>query len=72
MSEAARYPVRVSVYEAVRTHPGSMQRLGSYGVTRDLYDLTLRDAALQLHVPLEELTGALVRAAAPSQGAPLP
>lgn len=59
MNEVPRVSPSVSVYEALRTHPRSSARLASLGLTPDLYDHRIRDAARVLGVPVERLTIAL-------------
>jgi len=59
MTDAPRVSPSVSVYEALRVHPGSTARLASLGLTPDLYDHRIRDAARVLGVSVERLTNAL-------------
>ncbi|MGK2966111.1 MAG: hypothetical protein ACSLFM_10980 [Tepidiformaceae bacterium] len=56
MQNEDRYPNDVTVYEAIRTHPGSLARLGRIGLTRDHFDYSLSAAARELRVPVERLT----------------
>jgi hypothetical protein len=59
MADTVRYPSGVSVYEALRTHPGATPRLRGLGVTRDLLDYPLDEAARVLQIPVERLTAVL-------------
>lgn len=53
---AMRYPGSASVYELVRTRPGALARLNEVGVTRELFDHRLGDAARAVGLPVERLT----------------
>jgi hypothetical protein len=55
MNATTRYPGSASVYELVRTRPGAVARLSKVGVTRDLYDLRIGEAARAVGVPVERL-----------------
>jgi hypothetical protein len=55
MNAATRYPGNASVYELVRTRPGAVKRLRRVGVTRDLYDHRIGEAARAVGVPVERL-----------------
>lgn len=55
MNATTRYPWSASVYELVRTRPGAIARLRKVGVTRDLYDHRIGDAARAVGVPVERL-----------------
>jgi hypothetical protein len=55
MNATTRYPGSASVYELVRTRPGAIARLSKVGVTRDLYDHRIGDAARAVGVPVERL-----------------
>jgi hypothetical protein len=58
-STTAVYPPNVSLYEALRVHPGASRRLVGIGLTRDYYDYRIDDAARAAGVPLAVLTGIL-------------
>ncbi len=59
MAERVRYPAHASVYEAIRTHPGAMERLNRIGVTREYLDYRLDEAARALEIPIEWLSEAV-------------
>lgn len=59
MSLERQFPNSVSIYEALRTRPDAAPRLARMGVTRELYDYRLPEAARRLGVPVERLTAAL-------------
>lgn len=55
MNATTRYPGSASVYELVRTRPGAVARLSEVGVTRELYDHRIGEAARAVGVPVERL-----------------
>ncbi|MCC7364751.1 MAG: hypothetical protein IT303_10300 [Dehalococcoidia bacterium] len=59
MAYEARVPGSVSVYEALRVRPAAGPRLARMGVTRELYDYRIADAATLLGVPVERLTAVI-------------
>lgn len=59
MHSATRIPASVSVYEALRTRPAATHRLAAMGITRDLYDHPIAEAARVIGVPAERLTAEL-------------
>jgi len=56
MNATMRYPGSASVYELVRTRPGALARLNEAGITRDLFDHRVGDAARAVGLPVERLT----------------
>lgn len=59
MSLERQFPNSVSIYEALRVRPGAAPELARMGITRELYDYRIADAARRLGLPLERLTAAL-------------
>ena len=54
-----RFPLNATVYQAMRTHPGSTARLCAVGLTREYYDYRIADAARAVGVPVEEISALL-------------
>jgi len=63
MHSLTRIPASLSVYEALRMRPAASARLAQMGITRDMYDYRITEAASALGLPTERLTDALAQAA---------
>jgi len=52
-------PPTVSVFEALRVYPRASARVATLGITPDLYDLRVAEAARAVGVPVERLATAI-------------
>lgn len=59
MEQPTHVSPSVSVFEALRVYPRASSRVATLGVTPDLYDLRIDEAARVLGVPVERLATAI-------------
>ncbi|MGI8926648.1 MAG: hypothetical protein ACR2HN_08395 [Tepidiformaceae bacterium] len=66
MDAAPHYPQSASIYEVLRTRPGARERLTQAGLTPDLFDHRIGDAAAAVGLPVERLAQLVASAEVPA------